>query len=86
MLFWYTVLHQKIWLASCRLANKSHPQSRIAPYNVSQSLHRKDLAVFDVVDVICETCCSVHTNTHGKEAALLFSNGSPPFGILTYLS
>ena len=29
----------------------SHPQGRIAPYNVSQGLHGKDLAVFDMVHV-----------------------------------
>ena len=77
-----TVLHQELWLASCMLGDD--PQGKIAPYNVSQSLRGKNLAVFEIVNVYCEAVCSVFGSVFGKEATLLFSNGSPPFEILTH--
>lgn len=46
-----TVLHQELWLASRMLQEVAHPQGRVAPHNVSQSLHGKDLSVFDMVNV-----------------------------------
>ena len=54
------------------LGDESSPQGKIAPYNVSQSLRGKNLAVFEIVNVYYEAVCSVL----GKEATLLSSNGS----------